>query len=171
MRRNSRFASNLFPMKLSSTKKHSLKPSAISASSSASTWAGCFTRGRRPNIVMMSQNSQRRHREVKGPIRRLAARVDQTDRKAPAGLKCLRWSSHDFFFRIIFLGQVNTHRPRGMRVEGFETSQSPNGLNSFAQFLRSGRLSAKAIVSYRPQQQSPLMKAPSHPEAHQMPLE
>jgi len=45
-------------MKLSSTMKTSPRyPSLRSASSSARTCAGCFTRGTRPKISMMSQNS------------------------------------------------------------------------------------------------------------------
>ena len=46
-------------MKLSSTTKSGpWAPSRRSASSSASTCSGDFTRGVRPNISMMSQNSQ-----------------------------------------------------------------------------------------------------------------
>ena len=48
-----------FPMKLSSTRKSAPRaPSPCSASSSATTCAGDFTRGTRPNTSTMSQNSQ-----------------------------------------------------------------------------------------------------------------
>jgi len=46
-------------MKLSSTTNSGPRaPRRWRASSSASTWAGAFTRGTRPKISMMSQNSQ-----------------------------------------------------------------------------------------------------------------
>jgi hypothetical protein len=55
---SSALASLLLPMKLSSTTKMLATPSAWMASTSASTWATDFVRGRRPYMTMMSQNSQ-----------------------------------------------------------------------------------------------------------------